>query len=202
MVRVQIFLDRSNFRPGKIDGLGGEFTQKAADRYCQANNLRLGTLLDISDISEPYREYAITEEDLQSRSIHRLLSHPSRKSSRRCFMRTYGSWWRRSFTVILILSTSSIPMFRIGELGAGTVLRVPDVAEFRIADVTALEKQIRERKQKWTKANEDGGESYDRIILPLLSPGREGDDWLPPPRHPRRLLLRPFVGCDCWVTNG
>ena len=56
MVRVQIFLDRANFRPGKIDGLGGEFTQKAADRYCRANNLPTGTMLDVSGISAPYPE--------------------------------------------------------------------------------------------------------------------------------------------------
>ena len=28
MTKVQIFLDRAGFRPGKIDGLGGEFTQQ------------------------------------------------------------------------------------------------------------------------------------------------------------------------------
>ena len=49
---------------GKIDGRE-EVPQKAADRYCRANNLSLGTLLDVSDISEPYREYVITDEDLQ-----------------------------------------------------------------------------------------------------------------------------------------
>jgi hypothetical protein len=65
MVRVQIFLDRANFRPGKIDGLGGEFTQKAADRYARANNLPAGTLLDVSGISAPYREYTATAEDLK-----------------------------------------------------------------------------------------------------------------------------------------
>jgi hypothetical protein len=64
MVRVQIFLDRANFRPGKIDGLGGEFTQKAADRYCRTNGLPEGSRLDVSSISAPYRDYTITKEDL------------------------------------------------------------------------------------------------------------------------------------------
>ena len=51
------------------------------------------------------------------------------------------------------------------ELGAGTILRVPDVSEFRIADVAALEKQIREQ-QKLTNAAAD-----DEVMigfLPLL----------------------------------
>ena len=65
MVRVQIFLDRANFRPGKIDGLGGEFTQKAADRYCRTNGLPEGSRLDVSSISAPYRDYTITKEDLE-----------------------------------------------------------------------------------------------------------------------------------------
>ena len=65
MVRLQIFLDRANFRPGKIDGLGGEFTQKAADRYCRANNLPEGTPLDLSGIPAPFREYTVIEEDLK-----------------------------------------------------------------------------------------------------------------------------------------
>ena len=36
MTRVQIFLDRANFGPGKIDGKGGEFTRKALERYREA----------------------------------------------------------------------------------------------------------------------------------------------------------------------
>ncbi len=65
MARVQIFLDRANFRPGKIDGLGGEFTQKAADRYAQANQLSAGALLDTASIPEPYTTYTLTEADLR-----------------------------------------------------------------------------------------------------------------------------------------
>src|SRR5262245_33651640 len=65
MVRVQIFLDNANFRPGKIDGLGGEFTQKAADRYCRANGLPGGSRLDVSSITTPYRDYTIAKEDLE-----------------------------------------------------------------------------------------------------------------------------------------
>ena len=65
MVRVQIFLDNANFRPGKIDGLGGEFTQKAADRYCRANGLAEGSRLDVSSIAAPYRDYTITKEDFE-----------------------------------------------------------------------------------------------------------------------------------------
>src|SRR5687767_5541650 len=33
MLRVQIFLDKANFGPGKIDARDGEFTQKALTRY-------------------------------------------------------------------------------------------------------------------------------------------------------------------------
>src|SRR5687767_3595317 len=36
MTRLQIFLDRANFGPGKIDGRGGEFTRKALERYRSA----------------------------------------------------------------------------------------------------------------------------------------------------------------------
>ena len=63
LARVQILLDRAGFRPGKIDGLVGEFTQKVADRYCAANGLPQGSLLDVSGIPNPYREYTVVEED-------------------------------------------------------------------------------------------------------------------------------------------
>ena len=63
LTRVQVFLDRAGFRPGKIDGLGGEFTQKAADRYCDSMGVPRGTMLDVSSVASPYREYVISEDD-------------------------------------------------------------------------------------------------------------------------------------------
>ncbi len=52
------------FRPGKIDGLGGEFTQKAADRYYTVHGIEPGTRLDTSSIPEPNRSYTVTEQDV------------------------------------------------------------------------------------------------------------------------------------------
>ena len=160
MVRVQIFLDRTNFRPGKIDGLGGEFTQKAADRYSQANNLSLGTLLDVSDISDPYREYAIADEDLQW--IGPQASEPPEQEKLKAML--YADLWElvaEKFHCDLDFLRELNPDVSNSELRAGTILRVPDVSEFRIADVAALEKQIREQ-QKLTKAAADD-EDYDRL---------------------------------------
>ena len=160
MVRVQIFLDRTNFRPGKIDGLGGEFTQKAADRYCRTNNLSPGTLLDVSDISDPYREYVITDEDLQW--IGPQASEPPEQEKLKAML--YADLWElvaEKFHCDLNFVRELNPDVSDSELGAGTILRVPDVLEFRIADVAALEKQMREQ-QKLTKAAADD-EAYDRV---------------------------------------
>ena len=73
LVKVQIALDRALFRPGKIDGLGGEFTQKAADRYCLAYQMEPGTRIDTSNIN-PYRDYTITEVD--AKWIGNMASQP------------------------------------------------------------------------------------------------------------------------------
>ena len=59
-------IEAAGFRPGKIDGLGGEFTQKAADRYSAANGLQPGALLDVAGIPNSYREYTVTDEDIRA----------------------------------------------------------------------------------------------------------------------------------------
>ena len=147
MVRVQIFLDRANFRPGKIDGLGGEFTQKAADRYCRANDLRAGTLLDVSGISAPYREYTVTQEDLQW--IGPQASEPPEQEKLKAML--YADLWElvaERFHCDLNFLHELNPNVSDREVGAGTVFRVPDVTEFQIAEVTALEKRLREEKAR------------------------------------------------------
>ena len=145
MVRVQIFLDRANFRPGKIDGLGGEFTQKAADRYCRANNLPVGSRLDVSGISSPYREYTATEEDLKR--IGPQAAEPAEQETLKAML--YADLWEfvaERFHCDMDFLHELNP--KISEVGAGTVFRVPDVEEFQMADVVALEQQRREEEKE------------------------------------------------------
>ena len=143
LTRVQILLDRAGFRPGKIDGLGGEFTQKVADRYSAANGLEPGTLLDVSGIPNPYRDYTIVEEDKQW--IGPQASGPAAQEKLKAML--YGDLWElvaeRFHCDLNFLHelNNSIPEDKIA---VGTVLRVPDVPEFQMAEVVSLEKKRRD----------------------------------------------------------
>ena len=137
LTRVQIFLDRAGFRPGKIDGLGGEFTQKAADRWCDAAGVPRGTLLDLSSIAQPYRDYTVSEEDAQW--VGPTASQPSAQSKLKALL--YGSLWEavaERFHCDLNFLRELNP--EVAEIAVGTVLRVPDVEEFKMEDVKALQK--------------------------------------------------------------
>lgn len=188
MVRVQIFLDRANFRPGKIDGLGGEFTQKAADRYCRANNLPAGALLDVSGIPAPYREYTAAEEDLEW--IGPQASKPAEQEELKAML--YADLWEvvaEKFHCDLNFLHELNPKISDRNLGAGTVFRVPDVAEFRLAEVIALEKRLREEekaRKAATKA-QDPSPSQAENATPPPSPAPSPSP-APPPR--RLELLR------------
>ena len=138
LCRVQIFLDRAGFRPGKIDGLGGEFTQKAADRYCDATGVPRGTFLDISSVPSPYREYTISEDDAQW--VGPVASEPSRQAKLKSLK--YGTLWEavaERFHCDQKFLVELNP--QVTEPAVGSILRVPDVKEFLLSDVKALEKE-------------------------------------------------------------
>lgn len=68
--RLQVFLDRANFGPGKIDGRGGEFTRKALARYGRAHGLGTLTVAANLDRKVPglrgtpaFTDYTVTTED-------------------------------------------------------------------------------------------------------------------------------------------
>ena len=190
MVRVKIFLDRANFRPGKIDGLGGEFTQKAADRYSRANGLPPGTLLDISSIPAPYREYTVTEEDLPW--IGPQASEPVEKEKLKAML--YADLWElvaEKFHCDLDFLRELNPNLADGEVGVGTVFRVPDVTEFQMADVTALEKQLREQEKARKAAEADANGSTSPSLSPTGSSAPAAASIMPPEPSPpaRRLEL-------------
>jgi len=80
--RLQIFLDRANFGPGKIDGHYGDFTLKALALYRESRGEQpqtppsqpkaKGNLtpyvngLDLASVEPVYIPYTVTEADLQS----------------------------------------------------------------------------------------------------------------------------------------
>jgi lipoprotein-anchoring transpeptidase ErfK/SrfK len=93
MTRLQVFLDRANFGPGKIDGRGGEFTKKALEMYRSAHGeqqpsagtaetgaeskskdkgtragaVKLDTAgIDLSSVGEPFVKYTVTADDVQN----------------------------------------------------------------------------------------------------------------------------------------
>lgn len=69
--RLQIFLERENFAPGKLDGRPGEFTRKAVARYAAATQRALPppgpallTALPAVRAVQPYARYTVTADDL------------------------------------------------------------------------------------------------------------------------------------------
>jgi lipoprotein-anchoring transpeptidase ErfK/SrfK len=96
LLRLQIFLDDSGFRPGAIDGRWGEFTRKALARYQQAQGQEkslqndrapddFGVPLDSN--SQPLTSYQITDAD--QNSIGQVAKTPEEQSKLKAL--TYGS---------------------------------------------------------------------------------------------------------------
>lgn len=78
--QLQVFLDKSNFSPGKIDGHYNEFTWKALGQYRQSHGDTPQALpanaksnvapdlngLDLTSVQPVFTTYAVTPEDLQN----------------------------------------------------------------------------------------------------------------------------------------
>ena len=137
MSKVQIVLDRAGFRPGKIDGLGGEFTQRAADRWCDSRGIVRGSMIDLAGVADPYRQHTIGEED--AKWVGPTASQPSQQAKMKALF--YGSLWEslaERFHCDLNFLKELNP--EMTEPMVGMVLRVPDIEDFRMEDVKALQK--------------------------------------------------------------
>ncbi len=173
LVKVQIVLDRAYFRPGKIDGLGGEFTQKAADRYNIAFNRPEGARLDLSSVTQPYREYTVTEGDLAWVGKTASTPQEQEKLKRLGYADSWEAIAERFHTDLDFLQELN-PTLKEPPL-PGTVLRVPDVEPFDMQAVADLEKQ-RLAEAKARKLAKASG------VTPSPSPS-------PNPDPARRLVL-------------
>jgi lipoprotein-anchoring transpeptidase ErfK/SrfK len=183
MVRVQILLDRAYFRPGKIDGLGGEFTQKAADRYYTVYGLQPGARLDTSSIPEPYRSYTVTEQDVAWTGP--LASKPQEQEKLKRL--PYADTWEElaeKFHTDLDFIQELNPSLKEPPK-AGDVVRVPDVEPFDMQAVVDLEKQRRSKKN----ATPTSTASPEATISPTPTPAPEPKRRLVLLREPRLIEL-------------
>ncbi len=184
MTRVQIVLDRANFRPGKIDGLGGEFTQKAFERYARAHGLEPGAMLDLSTVPEPYRVYTVTEDDLAW--VGPTASKPQEQEKLKRL--PYASSWEAlaekfhtDLDFIQELNPGQTEPPKVGD-----VLRVPDVEPFEMTAVKALERErlAEARARKAAAAASPSPSPADAASTVITAPTPE-----PTPAPKRRLVL-------------
>lgn len=175
LLRVQILLDRSQFRPGRLDGLAGEFTQKAAVVYNRSRQQPDFALIDTSSIPEPYTTYTVTEEDLSW--IGKTASTPPEQAKLKRM--PYADVWEmvsEKYHSAQSFIRELNPELEKQEIGVGTVFRVPDVTPFSMAEVEALEKQRAEEK-KAAKAAKEAAEA----AAAALASATPGADQTPPP---------------------
>ena len=144
-------------------------------------------MLDVSGISAPYREYTVTEEDLQW--IGPQASEPPEQEKLKAML--YADLWElvaERFHCDLNFLHELNPKVSDRELGAGTIFRVPDVTEFQMAEVTALEKRLREEK---AKKGAGKAQTDDNSLLKALQH-----------RRPLQALLLLLVAWNCCGASG
>ncbi len=153
MAKLHVFLDRANFRPGRIDALPGEFTEKALTRWRTAGGLEATALPDLSAIETPFKEYTVTKEDMAW--IGSASSNPAQmaKMSRTA----YGSVWEmmaEKFHVSENYLRELNTELTKNKVGEGTTFRVVDVEPFAMKNVTDL-RDARLAAEKAGKAKEE-----------------------------------------------
>ncbi len=123
VVRLQIFLDSVRFGPGVVDGRDGEFTRKALDVYRRV----MGREPEVRGIV-PYTTYALTAEDLGR--LGPVASGPEAMAAqKRLPYSSVSEFVAERFHTTQDFVKKLNPGIRVDTAGAGTVLRVPNVAQ-------------------------------------------------------------------------
>jgi lipoprotein-anchoring transpeptidase ErfK/SrfK len=138
--RVQIFLDQQNFGPGIIDGRPGEFTLKALGRYQLAHGLPVTKKLDdagqlpLDTVYPIYTTYTIQPEDLKQ--IGDLPSKPAEQAKlRRMPYDSLVKFLEERFHASPDFLAKINKGLDLEKLTPGEIVRVPNVAPFKIEEV-------------------------------------------------------------------
>ena len=151
--RLQVFLDRANFSPGKIDGRYNDFTRKALALYRESQGeqsqpppSRSGphtnvspdvSGLDLGSVDPVFIPYTVTETDLQS--VGQLPSHvPEQAKLKLLPYRDAADAIAEKFHC----DTHFLEQLNPGKLKglkAGDQLKVPNVEPFELASVKDIQ---------------------------------------------------------------
>ena len=137
LVRLQIFLDKALFSPGKLDGQPGELTTKALLRYQKAHNLQLTgqpDTLPLPKVEETYTTYTIRSED--SKFVGDAPSKPAEQARKRYLpYESFLKFITERFHVAESLLIKLNPTLKMNALSVGDTLTVPAVDPFLIESV-------------------------------------------------------------------
>jgi lipoprotein-anchoring transpeptidase ErfK/SrfK len=150
--RLQVFLDRANFSPGKIDGRYNDFTRKALALYREsrgeqpqpppksgqhANVPPDVSGLDLGSAEPVFVPYTVSEADLQA--VGRLPSHvPEQAKLKFLPYRDAADAIAEKFHSDIHFLEQLNPR-KLKELKAGDQLKVPNVESFELASVKDIQ---------------------------------------------------------------
>jgi lipoprotein-anchoring transpeptidase ErfK/SrfK len=179
--RLQVFLDRANFGPGKIDGHYGDFTLKALALYRESRGEQPQAPpsqskakrnvapdvngLDLASVEPVYIPYTVTEADLQS--IGQLPKQVPEEAKLKFLP------YRDAADAIAEKFHSDVHFLeqlnpgKLKEIKAGDQVQVPNVEPFELASVKDI-------KPGSETASEAANEAEDQPETQASTPGESG----------------------------
>ena len=179
--RLQIFLDRANFSPGKIDGRYNDFTRKALALYRESRGEQSQSTppqssrhadappdvsgVDLASVEPLFVSYTVTEADVQS--VGRLPG-PVPEQAKLKFLpyRDVADAIAEKFHSDIHFLEQLNPR-KLKGLKAGDQLKVPNVEPFELASVKDI-------KPGSETASPAANEVEDQPETPSSSPGESG----------------------------
>jgi lipoprotein-anchoring transpeptidase ErfK/SrfK len=145
VLRIQIFLDRNLFGPGKIDGAIGEFTYKAVVNYNSAHGHRdiynWGHACEAAEreVPVPYAAYKI-KADLLAYVNPNLPEEPEEQAkfpfmAYRSLVELIAERFHTDETFLELIN----PQKKMNALKPGDIVVVPNVRSFRIEEVKPMQ---------------------------------------------------------------
>ena len=179
--RLQVFLDRANFSPGKIDGQYGDFTWKALALYRESrgeqpqappsqpkakrNLVPDVNGLDLASVEPVYISYTVTEADLQS--IGQLPKQAAEQSKLKFLpYRDAADAIAEKFHCDVHFLEQLNPG-KLKGIKAGDQVQVPNVEPFELASVKDI-------KPGSETASEAANEAEDKPETQASTPGESG----------------------------